>query len=1315
MTALEVADGSGSSKKFLMVEMPVSLPFLSAGVQNMFQAITAILSLLLILVAILTVRRGRSHGSFLWWRRWVGRFGNVLALACVLGTPAPLRAGGGSLTVRFNGVQTVVNSGFSLPHGVAVDGSGNVYVVDTLNNQVLKETPSGGGYIQSTVVTGLNFPLGVAADGIGNVYIADTYDNQVLIETPSGGGYIQSTVGSGLSLPGGVAVDGSGNVYIADSDNGRVLRETPSAGSYTQSTVASGFSSPQGVGVDGSGNVYVADYGAGEVLLETFSAGSYTQSTVVGGLSFPDGVAVDGNGDVYIADNGNNRVLVAVPSGGSYSFTTMGGGLAAPVGVAVDGSGNLYIADSGNNRALEVQRAANFGGLNLRSASSVMSLLYAFSGASGTIGVPAVLTQGVPSLDFADAGTGTCTTNGSSHVYFSGDTCAVDVTFTPQFPGIRYGAAVVVTNSGSRATGFASGVGLGAQATFAPGTQSTIGSGLVIPFGIAVDASGNVFVADQVGTLYKETLSGGVYTQSTLATGLSSDSGVAVDGAGNLYVDSVSTGDVIKFTLANGTYTQSTAVSALGNLNGVAVDRVGNLFMVSYSNNACYKETLLPNGSYLQAELGNSFSGPTGVAVDASGNVYISNDNSGNIYKETPQPDGSYVQTTLLTGFVAPEAVAVDDNGNLYIADTGPSSGGFVSGVAYKEELQGGGSYVQSVIASGLTKLWWIAVDQQGKLYLSQRSPGIETIINLATPPALTFASTAVGSVSSGSPQTVSLSNIGNTPLFFPIPGTGNNPSISPNFTLTSSGVNACPLVASGGSTGSLAANTDCDLVISFAPTQVGAIAGSLVLTDTTLNAAGPAYATQTVALSGVGTQASTTTALAATPSPAAVGQSVTLTATVSPTPTGSPLGTVSFFDGASLLNTASVNSSGIATFSTTSLSAGAHSLTAVYSGNVDFLTSTSSIFTETISVLTSTTTALAGSPNPAEGGASVTLTATISPAPTGSSLGTVSFYDEETLLGSANVNSSGVATFTTTSLPASANGLTAVYSGNSAFASSTSSVFTETVSTLVATATLLAAAPSPAVAGEAVALTATVSPAPTGASLGTVSFYNGSTLLGTVSIGSSGVATFTSSSLPTGTLGITAVYSGNAASAGSTSASFTETVTSAYTVTAPSTPVTATEGGSVQIDVTVPPLGGAFNSVVTLSATGLPPGATVRFNPPTVTPGSAGAPSIMTIQLAPLAAGMLHPGRSPYRHLPLTTLALVMGLCAGGFRGKRLASRGMRLLALAIILVSVGSTIGCGGGFLGPPTTHPGSYVVTITGTSGALTASTTVTVVVQ
>jgi NHL repeat len=109
---------------------------------------------------------------------------------------------------------TVASSGLNLPIGVAVDGSGNIYTADTVNNRVLKETPSNGGYIESTVVSSLpNSPWAVAADGSGNVYISIPDSNQVLIETLAGGAYTQSTVGSGMNGPHGVGVDSRGNIY----------------------------------------------------------------------------------------------------------------------------------------------------------------------------------------------------------------------------------------------------------------------------------------------------------------------------------------------------------------------------------------------------------------------------------------------------------------------------------------------------------------------------------------------------------------------------------------------------------------------------------------------------------------------------------------------------------------------------------------------------------------------------------------------------------------------------------------------------------------------------------------------------------------------------------------------------------------------------------------------------------------------------------------------------------------------------------------------------------------------------------------------
>lgn len=392
----------------------------------------------------------------------------------------------------------------------------------------------------------------------------------------------------------------------------------------------------------------------------------------------------------------------------------------------------------------------------------------------------------------------------------------------------------------------------------------------------------------------------------------------------------------------------------------------------------------------------------------------------------------------------------------------------------------------------------------------------------------------------------------------------------------------------------------------------------------------------------------------------------------------------------------------------------GTHNVLASYSGDADRAPSQSSTVALATSPLNSTATALMASPNPAIAGQSVTLSATITPVPSSfSSLGTVSFYNGTTLVGSGNVNSSGVAVFSVTTLPPGADSITAVYSGDTAFATSTSSAVTETV-TQTNTTTTLSATPNPATAGQTVTFTATINPAPAGSSLGSVSFYNGTTLLGSGNVNSSGMAAFSVTTLPAGADSITAVYSGNVAFVGSTSSVLSETVNTTFTVKASPATVTVAEGGSVNINVTVLPVGGTFSSVVNMSASGLPSGATGSFNPTTVTPGSADAPTILTIQLATSAASVV----DPQRKIPLApfTFAFAVGLCGIGFRRKRFFRKCKRALAFAILACAASTLMGCGGtGSHEATVTQPGSYVVTITGTSGSAHVSTTVTVVVQ
>jgi hypothetical protein len=394
----------------------------------------------------------------------------------------------------------------------------------------------------------------------------------------------------------------------------------------------------------------------------------------------------------------------------------------------------------------------------------------------------------------------------------------------------------------------------------------------------------------------------------------------------------------------------------------------------------------------------------------------------------------------------------------------------------------------------------------------------------------------------------------------------------------------------------------------------------------------------------------------------------------------------------------------------------GTHDVLASYAGDSDHAPSQSAPIALAGPTLTATTTVLGASPNPASAGQAVTFTATISPTPTGTPAGTVSFYDGATLLGTVAVNSAGVATLTTSSLPLGANAITATYSGNATFAGSTSSTVTETVagSGLTSTTTQLTASPNPAIAGQQATFTATVSPAPTGTPAGTVSFYNGATLLGTGTVNSAGVTTFATSTLAAGNATIIAVYSGNASFATSTSAPLNLTVANAsvYTVTAPQTPFTVTAGDSIDVNVAVQPVGGGYNSLVTMSASGLPAGATAAFTPPAVTPGTAGAPTVMTIRTATQTAG-IPTGHNP--EFPVTPTFLAAGAMVIAGNRKRLGKSIAVFLIMATLLGGAWMMTGCNGGFAGKPGPQSRTYIITITGSSGSLHPSTTITLIVR
>jgi sugar lactone lactonase YvrE len=324
---------------------------------------------------------------------------------------------------------------------------------------------------------------------------------------------------------------------------------------------------------------------------------SPTIRTLGSGFNTPHGVAVDGSGNVYVADSGNGAVKEMVAVGGSIpaspTILTLGSGFSFPSGVAVDGSGNVYVGDTLNNAVYEIEAASvNFGAVNVASTSTALSLQFTFD--TGGTGVGAVvLTQGAAGLDFTDAG-GTCTTNGPGHSYNSGDTCTVNVIFTPKRAWTRYGAATLTSSSGTViATGYVHGTGSGPQVAYLPGMQSTLGSGFSFPFGGAVDGSGNVYVADSFNSAVKEMVAvGGSIPASptilTLGSGFSQPYGVAVDGSGNVYVADEANHAVYEMVAVDGSIPASPTIRTLGSgfsaPAGVAVDGSGNVYVADFGN-----------------------------------------------------------------------------------------------------------------------------------------------------------------------------------------------------------------------------------------------------------------------------------------------------------------------------------------------------------------------------------------------------------------------------------------------------------------------------------------------------------------------------------------------------------------------------------------------------------------------------------------------------------------------------------------------------------------------------------------------------------
>jgi sugar lactone lactonase YvrE len=755
-----------------------------------------------------------------------------------------------------------------------------------------------------------------------------------------------------------------------------------------------------------------------------------------GELDLPSSVTFDGVGNMFIADSAHNRIrrvdaathIITTIAGTDKEGYSGDGGLAinstlrTPSGVALDGAGNLYIADTGNN---------------------VVRMISAATGIIGTV-----------------AGNGI----------------------------------------------------LGSAGDTGPATSASLDG----PLGVTVDVAGNLFIADTANHRIRK---------------VDSVTSIITTVAGNGYLDPLGTGDG-GFAGDNGPATSA----ELNRPNAVAFDAAGHMYIPDSGNSRVRIVDTTGTIRTFAGSATSAYSGeggpataagllaPAGVVVDPAQNVYISDTGHHAIRKvsafkltiATFVLDGlgkSFYNGALYTiGLFAPQGLFQDGNGNLYIADYF----GF--------------------------RIWEV-----------QSNVGV-----------LDFTATPTRMGDTSIPQIKWLENDGNASFTLAAITPDVNAAIGPSL----------PTDCVAGST--LILYDACSVNAEFAPSAAGnPLVGNIAIASNSVNQP------HDIELVGIATPVnSTTTVLTSSPNPSTFGQNVTLAAAVTTgTGTGALTGTVTFLDGTKTLQSAvPLNSSGIATYSTTGLAVGLHSLTAIYGGDTGHSASGSSNIVPQV-VNEQTQTYLVSSANPSALGAAVTFTATVTALGGGVPVdGTVSFNDGATPLGPAVAVTAGAAAFTTTTLSSGVHSITAIYSGDAAnyILPSTSKALSQDVQ--AASTVVVASSGSPSIYGSPVTFTATVTAPSTIAPTGTVNFLNGGKQFGTAPlVGTTGVATFTTSSLPVGSDAITATYVGGLDAGPGTSAPIIQVVNLTQTgTTVLATPNPGIAGKPVALTATVKVLAGS-------------------------------------------------------------------------------------------------------------------------------------------
>ena len=698
-----------------------------------------------------------------------------------------------------------VNAKLNGPSGVAFDAMGNLYIADFGNNRIRMVGTNGiittvagtgipgfSGDGGAAINTELYCPSGVALDAVGNVYIADYHNSRIRkvdtngnISTVAGtniaryGGDGGPATQANLCGPEGVALDAARNLYIGDTYNYRI-RKVDTNGVIT--TVAGtnnlGYSGdggtatnamlyrPYGVALDAIGNLYIADSGnnrirevefAGSPTLplnnvSAYNAGSYTVVVTNAGGSVTSAVAT-------LVVQAPPAIIVPPAS------QTVAGGGAAVLSVTAVGSGTLaylwYVAgtnlvQNGTNYAL------SFPAVSATNAGNY-TVVVTNAWGSATSQLATLRVQAPPAV----------TSQSTTQTVLPGTNVTLSVTaggtgpfsYQWQFNGttLPNTNAIITTVAGTNGVGY-SGDGVAAG-------NATLG----YPAGVAFDAAGNMYIADNGNSRIRKVDTNGIITTiaGTNSSGYSGDGGaaikaslnspnaVALDANGNVYIADASNGRIRKVA-TNGIITTFAGTNSTGysgdggaainaSLNApedVAVDSLGNLYIADHFNvrirkvdtNGIITTFAGTNSAGYSGDGGAAVSAklsqPSGVALDASGDLYIADTGNSRIRKVGTNGIITTVAGTNISGYAgdggaavnaelaAPVRVVMDASGDLYIADKGTNrirkvdTNGIITTVAGTNSAGYSGDGGAALNAK-LNGPWGMAFDAMGNLYIA--------------------------------------------------------------------------------------------------------------------------------------------------------------------------------------------------------------------------------------------------------------------------------------------------------------------------------------------------------------------------------------------------------------------------------------------------------------------------------------------------------------------------------------------------------------------------------------------------------------------